>query len=71
MPAEKQTPRESFRAELERQVTKFAANEEEYCAQGYPEAQARLDFSDPLFRALGWDIENRAGLPYGQRDAKR
>ncbi|HKZ53742.1 MAG TPA: hypothetical protein VJ085_10740, partial [Candidatus Acidoferrales bacterium] len=60
--------KESFRAELERLVENFAANEDEFTSPGYPEAQVRVDFLDPLFRALGWDIENRAGLPYGSRD---
>ncbi|MFQ5663814.1 MAG: hypothetical protein ACE5HL_08280, partial [Terriglobia bacterium] len=64
MPDPERATKESFRAELERLVANFAANEDEYTSPGYPEAQVRLDFLDPLFRALGWDIENRANLPY-------
>lgn len=60
--------RETFRAELERLAASFAANEDEYTSPAYPEAQVRLDFIDPFFRALGWDIENRANLPYSKRD---
>lgn len=59
MPSPEKVTKETFRAELQRLVNKFAANEDEYTSPGYPEAQLRLDFLDPRFRALGWDVENR------------
>ena len=68
MPGSEPITKESFRGELERLVRNFAANEDEYTSPGYPEAQVRLDFLDPLFRALGWDLENRASLPYSKRE---
>ncbi len=69
MPAEPPSAtKETFRAELERLIHNFAAHEEEYTSPGYPEAQARTDFITPFFRALGWDVENRAGLSYTQRE---
>jgi len=58
----------TFGEELARLVRTFQANEAEYTSPGYPEAQARTDFITPFFRALGWDVENRAGLPYTQRE---
>jgi len=58
----------TFRDELARLVATFAANAAEYTSPGYPEAQARTDFISPFFRALGWDVENRAALPYTQRE---
>ena len=50
----------SFQAELTRLVAKF---ENEFAAvtdSGYSEARLRQDYLDPLIRALGWDLENRA-----------
>lgn len=47
-------------------VERFAANEAAYRSTQYKEAQARIEFIDPLFEALGWDMSNRRGLaePY-------
>ena len=36
--------------------------------KGYPEAQVRIDFLNPFFDALGWDIENKAHKPPHERD---
>jgi type I restriction-modification system DNA methylase subunit len=58
----------SFSADLERLVRIFAVNEDEYSSSGYPEMQVRTDFLTPLFRALGWDVENREGRSYSQRE---
>ncbi len=37
-------------------------------SKDYPEAQARIDFITPFFKALGWDVENEAGLPHPERE---
>lgn len=55
--------KDSFRDELQRLVGNFSANEAELTSPGYTEMQCRTQFITPLFRALGWDIENRAGKP--------
>ncbi|MCW5848907.1 MAG: Eco57I restriction-modification methylase domain-containing protein, partial [Anaerolineae bacterium] len=34
----------------------------------YNETQARLEFINPLFAALGWDMDNRHKLPLDQRE---
>ena len=34
----------------------------------FNEAQARIDFIDPLVTALGWDVHNRQGRPEAYRD---
>ena len=60
--------KESFRAELEHLVSNFAANEDELTAPGYTEMQARTQFITPFFRALGWDVENRAAKSYREMD---
>ncbi len=63
-----ETTKESFRVELARLARLFGSHEAEYGSTNYPEAQVRTDFLSPLFRALGWDVENRAGLSYSQRE---
>jgi hypothetical protein len=59
---------ETFRADLEKLIRKFEADEQFYLSKDYLEAQARIDFITPLFKALGWDVENEAGLPHHQRE---
>lgn len=57
-----QTPPEAFRTKLEKLIANFEADKEHYVSKGYPEAQARVDFIAPFFKALGWDVDNEAGL---------
>ena len=52
----------SFEAELNRLVETFGKNLAAYKSASYDEASLRQEFLNPFFRALGWDIENRAGL---------
>lgn len=58
----------TFRANLEQLIAKFEKDKAHYLAKGYPEAQVRIDFLNPLFKALGWDIENKAQKPPHERD---
>ena len=39
-------------------VSIFKENEARYTAPGYSEAQARLDFIDKFWIALGWDVNH-------------
>lgn len=39
----------------------FARNLDQYRQPDYKEAQLRREFLDPLFEALGWDVQNRQG----------
>jgi len=59
---------DSFREKLQSLITKFEKNKTHYLSKGYPEAQVRVDFINPLFKALGWDIENKAQKPPHERD---
>jgi type I restriction-modification system DNA methylase subunit len=59
---------ESFREKLQTLITKFEKDKNHYLSKGYPEAQVRIDFLNPLFKALGWDIENKAQKPPHERD---
>lgn len=49
-------------------IHKFEKDKRHYLAKGYPEAQVRIDFLNPFFQALGWDIENKAQKPPHERD---
>jgi hypothetical protein len=51
-----------FCAELDRLVEQFGRNINQYRSNQYDEASLRQEFLNPLLRALGWDIENKAGL---------
>jgi type I restriction-modification system DNA methylase subunit len=54
--------RERFEKELAVLVDKFSQREDEYKRVDYTESQARVDFIDPFFEALGWDVRNVQGL---------
>jgi hypothetical protein len=53
---------DSFEKELNRLVESFGKRITELKSSDYNEAKLRDDFLNPFFRALGWDMENRAGL---------
>ena len=59
---------DTFRADLEKLIRNFHADQHHYLSKDYLEAQARVDFISPFFKALGWDMENAAGLPHHQRE---
>lgn len=61
---------ESFEKELNRLVESFGSRLAELKQPGYAEAQLRDDFLNPFFRALGWDMENRAGLIQKEREVE-
>jgi hypothetical protein len=61
---------DSFEKELNRLVESFGKRIVELKQPGYAEAQLRDDFLNPFFRALGWDMENRAGLIQREREVK-
>ena len=43
-------------------VERFHCNLRAYEQAPYNEAQARIEYIDPLFIALGWDVNNAQGL---------
>jgi len=43
-------------------VERFESNREAYKSGHYNETQVRREFVDPLFKALGWDIDNEQGF---------
>jgi predicted type IV restriction endonuclease len=54
--------------EIKRLIERFSDNREAYLSSAYNEAQARLEFIDPLFKALGWDMYNEAGYAEAYKD---
>jgi hypothetical protein len=60
----------SFEKELNRLVAAFEHSLTEFKGLGYVEAQLRDDFLNSFFRALGWDLENQAGLIQPEREVE-
>ncbi len=52
---------------LER-IETFRRNLDSYLSPDYKEAQARQEFIDPLFAALGWDVSNEQGYAEAYKD---
>ena len=46
-------------AKISELVDRFQQNASEYRSATYNETQAKNDFIDPFFEALGWDIRNK------------
>jgi hypothetical protein len=53
---------------IEELVERFAYNEKQYCSTTYNEAQTRIEFIDPFFEALEWDVNNRKGYSERYKD---
>jgi hypothetical protein len=49
-------------------MERFERNRESYRSAVYNETQARREFIDPFFQALGWDIDNTAGHAEAYKD---
>jgi type I restriction-modification system DNA methylase subunit len=53
---------------VEDKIAQFKAYIDTYRATDYKEASARVDFIDPFFKALGWDVSNEEGVAEAFRD---
>ena len=49
-------------------IANFEQNIESYRSQSYGEAEVRVEFVNPLFEALGWDVTNKAGYADAYKD---
>ncbi len=49
-------------------VERFSEHVEEYKRNGYNEHQTRIDYINPFFKALGWDIDNEQGYAEAYRE---
>ena len=54
--------------EVLRLVERFEREATAYRSVSYNETQVRREFIDPLFKALGWDIDNEAGYAPAYKD---
>jgi len=55
-------------AAIENLVERFERNIDAYRQGKYNETLVRREFIDPMFAALGWDIDNRAGYAEAYKD---
>ena len=53
---------------LSERVALYSSRLEEYQKTTYNETQVRVDFVNPFFKALGWDVDNESGLPQHLRE---
>ena len=49
-------------------VPRFNEHRDAYRSGNYNETQIRREFIDPLFTALGWDVDNRQGYAEAYKD---
>ena len=68
--AEEKATQQSFAAEVGRLVELFQRNLAHFYGKEYDEASLRSEFLTPFFRALGWDLENKAGLIPSHREVE-
>lgn len=54
--------------QIEELVARFEQNIESYQNQSYKETLVRVEFINPLFEALGWDLANKAGYAEAYKD---
>lgn len=62
------TAGESVRKKLLKRITQYSNNIQQYQRTEYNETQVRIDFVNPFFEALGWDVNNVSGLPQHLRE---
>ena len=43
-------------------IAKFDQNLDAYCNPAYGETEVRVEFINPFFKALGWDVTNKASM---------
>jgi len=49
-------------------VERFREHVDEYKRKGYNEEQTRVDYINPFFKALGWDMDNEQGFAEAYRE---
>lgn len=61
-------PTEEAKAALAELCERFRANLPTYKALAYKEAKVRVDFLNPFFELIGWDVRNTTGKAEQYRD---
>ncbi len=54
--------------EIERLLERYDAQREAYESGQYKETEIRVEFIDPFFKALGWDVHNEQGYAEAYKD---
>lgn len=49
-------------------IERFELHADAYRRQEYNETQVRREFIDPLFKSLGWDVDNESGHAEAYKD---
>src|SRR4030042_5332891 len=55
-------------AEIPSLIARFQHNREAFLPPGYHQTQLRVEFLDPFFIALGWDVHNASGFAEPYKD---
>ena len=53
---------------LAQYVTLYETQYRDFRRPSYNETEVRVDFVNPFFKLLGWDVDNEAGLPQHLRE---
>lgn len=64
---------ENVKLQIKNLIDSFQRDENKYCSasSGYTETEARVEFIDPFFKILGWDMSNEQGLANSLKDVVR
>ncbi len=62
------TTKEQAYEKIRHLVERFREHVAEYKRTGYNEHQTRVDYINPFFKALGWDMDNEQGLAEAYRE---
>lgn len=60
--------RETMAEKMAERVHQYTSRVTEYTRATYNETEVRVEFVNPFFKALGWDVDNEAGLPQHTRE---
>jgi hypothetical protein len=60
----------SFTRTIDQLCERFEKYRATYRTHGYDESTLRLEYLNPFFKALGWDVENEAGAPPHLREVR-
>lgn len=60
--------KEALAKQMKERVHQYATRIKEYTHPSYNETEVRVEFVNPFFKALGWDVDNEAGLPQHIRE---
>ncbi len=52
-------------------VQQFDLHYDQYHSPAFSEAEARVQFIDPFFKALGWDMDNSQGFAEQYKELSR